>query len=131
MNKSTSFQKQRNKVLLAVSWFILVTVLLCIPGKKLPTIHWFGNLQLDKAVHMVLFFMLTMFICNTFYIYNRTQQYFWGIAFCCSLYGIGMEFIQENLIANRSFDVGDIVADVVGSFAFLIFLNLKPSFYNN
>lgn len=31
-------------------------------------------------------------------------------------YGIAMEFVQENFIPNRSFDVWDMVADGVGSF---------------
>jgi len=30
------------------------------------------------------------------------------------MYGIGMEFIQKYFIPNRSFDVGDILADATG-----------------
>ena len=30
------------------------------------------------------------------------------------VYGIAMEFVQQNFIPNRSFDVGDIIADGVG-----------------
>ena len=36
-------------------------------------------------------------------------------------YGIGMEFVQKYLVANRSFDIGDIIADGVGCVAGLIY----------
>jgi len=37
------------------------------------------------------------------------------------LYGIGMEFVQRYLVVNRSFDVGDIIADGVGALAGFLF----------
>lgn len=30
------------------------------------------------------------------------------------LYGVGMEFVQKYLVVNRSFDLGDIMADAAG-----------------
>ena len=30
------------------------------------------------------------------------------------LYGVMMEFVQQYLVSNRSFDIGDIVADGIG-----------------
>lgn len=36
-------------------------------------------------------------------------------------YGVAMEFVQLYFIAHRSFDVGDIIADAVGSAAGVIF----------
>ncbi len=30
------------------------------------------------------------------------------------LYGIMMEFVQQYLVSNRSFDIGDIIADGIG-----------------
>ena len=32
-------------------------------------------------------------------------------------YGIAMEYVQQNFIPNRSFDTGDILADIIGCFA--------------
>lgn len=121
--------KKISATLTAISWFAIVTFLLCIPGKKLPLIWWVGLFEVDKIVHIILFFILTMLICRAAFLINKTQQWFWGIAFICSLYGLGMEFVQENFIDNRSFDIGDIIADTVGSFSFLVFLNLKPQFF--
>lgn len=121
--------KKSTAVFIAISWFAFVTFLLCIPGKKLPLILWVGLFQVDKIVHIILFFILSMFICKATFLINKTQQWFWGIAFICSIYGVGMEFVQENFVENRAFDVWDIVADTIGSFSFLVYLNLKPQFF--
>ena len=43
------------------------------------------------------------------------------IAISWFAYGIGMEFVQKYLVANRSFDIGDIIADGVGCIAGLIY----------
>lgn len=123
------FTKKSTALFIAISWFAFVSFLLCIPGKKLPLIWWVGMFEVDKIIHIILFFILSMLFCKVAYSINKTQQWFWGIAFVCSLYGMGMEFVQENFIANRSFDVWDIVADTVGSFSFLVFLNIKPQFF--
>ena len=45
-----------------------------------------------------------------------------AIAFAALGYGIAIEFIQKNYIPNRSFDIGDIIADGTGSFLPLIFV---------
>lgn len=39
---------------------------------------------------------------------------FFLIASICLAYGIAMEFVQKYFIPNRSFDIGDILADTVG-----------------
>ena len=44
----------------------------------------------------------------------RLGTIFIGIGGVCLIYGIGMEFVQKYFVNNRSFDVGDIVADAVG-----------------
>ena len=46
------------------------------------------------------------------------------VAFYFFLYGIAMEFVQKYFIPNRSFDIGDIIADGVGSIMGLI-ISLK------
>ena len=39
----------------------------------------------------------------------------------CLLYGIAMEFVQEYLVINRSFDTVDIIADALGCAAGVIY----------
>ena len=44
-----------------------------------------------------------------------TKKIFIVIAILSLSYGIAMELIQDNFISNRSFDIGDIIADGVGA----------------
>lgn len=121
-------KKNSQALLLAILWFVMVTILLIIPGTKLPAIKWLGVLEMDKIIHFILFFILCLLFCRTAYSFNKTQNWFWLIAFACSVFGLTMEFVQENFVINRAFDIWDIVADFIGSFTFLVYLNLKPQF---
>jgi VanZ family protein len=107
------------KLLPAVAWLMLSFFLLTLPGKNLPSAGWMDHLQIDKIVHIFLFFVLVTF-------------FFWGIvstkpgihqkntllaiAVLALAYGIAMEFVQKYYIPNRSFDAWDVVADGIGSF---------------
>ena len=114
----------------AVGWFVFTTILLCVPGKKLPKISWIHLIpQYDKIIHICLFGILSFLCCK-----SSKLKFFWLIALLCSVYGIIMEFVQDNWIPNRSFDNWDIVADTVGSFvavAVLHFIYRKEKVANN
>jgi VanZ family protein len=100
---------------LAIAWFILTTILLCLPGSVLPKENWFDKIWLDKWVHIGLFSTMTVLLCWT--IRERKGKkimLFVRVAFYCLLYGIAMEFVQKYFIPNRSFDVKDMLADAVG-----------------
>lgn len=115
------------RLLPGILWFLLILYLLTIPGKELPQISWMDKLQVDKLVHISLFFMLSFL-------------FFWGIvstkpgthnrrlllviALLALSYGIALEFVQKYWIPNRSFDGWDILADGIGSF--LPLLLFKP-----
>ena len=45
------------------------------------------------------------------------QQLFVRLALCGCVYGIAMEFVQKYFVPNRSFEIGDIIADTIGSIA--------------
>lgn len=49
-------------------------------------------------------------------IYEKEQlkNIFVWVAIIWTIYGGGMEFVQRYFIPNRSFDIGDIIADAVG-----------------
>jgi VanZ family protein len=103
-------------LLFALAWFVLTTILLCLPGSALPKENWFEKIWLDKWIHIALFGMLAFSWCRAATTEQlRTIPLFVQIAFYCLLYGIVMEFVQKFFIPNRSFDVGDIFADGVGS----------------
>ena len=52
---------------------------------------------------------------------HRARKHFLTIAIIGIAYGIAMEFVQMYWVPNRSFDVGDILADAAGSLGGLWF----------
>ena len=58
---------------------------------------------------------------------ERSLKNFIVIATLCLAYGIVMEFVQKYCIPNRSFDIGDIVADAIGCVIGLCFSLRKYS----
>jgi VanZ family protein len=112
------------KFIPAIIWFLISLWLLTLPGEKIPHIDWFDTLQVDKLVHITLFFILCFLfmwaIKQT--VTNATNKIIWFtcIALFGILYGVAIEFIQRDYIPNRSFDIWDIAADTVGSIAAFI-----------
>jgi VanZ family protein len=96
-------------------WLLLVTILLCLPGGALPKKNWLDKILFDKLVHVFLFAMLNIiWLRLTIDFRGKRIRLIFITTGICLLYGIIMEIIQEYFIPNRSFDVGDIVADAVG-----------------
>ncbi|HUR64872.1 MAG TPA: VanZ family protein [Chitinophagaceae bacterium] len=117
-NNSLSF-------LLAVSWLLISTFLLTIPGTRFPKEDWLSKLWFDKWVHIGIFSLMVFLWCWFFYKSAIKKanliNYFLVTALCCFAYGTGMEFVQKYFVSNRSFDLGDIIADGVGCVAGLIY----------
>jgi len=106
----------------ALGWLVITTVLLCLPGSVLPKQSWFNKIWLDKWVHVGLFSIMVLLWCRAItFLKKKKPSYFIQISFYVLLYGIVMEFIQKYFIPNRSFDLGDIGADLIGSVLGLLF----------
>ena len=100
----------------AILWFITVTVLLCLPGTAFPHEKWYNKIWLDKWIHIFLFAILTILFCRAgSAVLGKKLRLLAYIAIGCFIYGVVMEFIQKYFIPFRSFDVGDIIADGIGS----------------
>jgi len=115
-------EKNELGILPALTWVIIVTVLLCIPGSALPKENWFGKIWLDKWVHIILFLIMVFLWCR--YLSRsagKNVRYFRQIAIYFFLYGIAMELVQKYFIPNRSFDLKDILADGAGCILGLFF----------
>ena len=113
------FTKHRPGYGPAIGWFILCTVLLCLPGSRFPKYNWLSQIQFDKWVHIGLFSILVLLICWGYWSRAHEKRSltkaFTLFAVTATLYGIGMEYVQDGFIPNRSFDVGDIWADAAGA----------------
>lgn len=118
LRKEFSLKKINPSFVPPLCWLIISTFLLTIPGNAFPKENWLDKIWLDKWVHIGLFaIMVTLWCWAMLKIYSvgtRLRTIFIWIGLASLIYGIGMEFVQKYFITNRSFDVGDIVADAVG-----------------
>jgi VanZ family protein len=108
-----------SKSFFAIAWIILIQVLLCIPGNVLPSGGVFNIPQLDKIVHVTLFGVAVFLWCYYFYLKGtaagKLKIIFFIVYLLVSANGIALEFVQRDFIANRSFDLMDIIADVLAA----------------
>lgn len=115
-----------SKFLPGIAWFVVVLVLICIPGKDLPEGEdWMGKLQVDKWVHAFLFGVLAFLFMRPFL--NAPvdaaikKNAFIKIAVATSIWGLATEFIQDFFVTARDYDLWDWGADTAGVFiAFVI-----------
>jgi VanZ family protein len=93
--------------------------LLTLPGSSVPSGWFFIHIpQFDKIVHIGMFGML----CILFHFPAFTSSlsgkqkttWYWLVSIAGIVYGVAMEFVQRDLVANRSFEGADILADMVG-----------------
>lgn len=101
-------------IFLGISLFLLT-----LPGSSVPSGWFFNHIpQFDKIVHIGMFGMLCLlFHYPAFQAPLSSQQklgWYWLISILGILYGVSMEFVQRDLVANRSFEGADILADMVG-----------------
>ena len=108
-----------------IAWLLISTFLLTIPGSAFPKENWLEKLWVDKWVHLGMFSIMVFLWCwATMKIPQAAAQRkktFIIIACVALVYGGAMEFVQHYLIPNRSFDIGDIIADAVGCAIGLLF----------
>jgi hypothetical protein len=117
--QTIGLKKKYLSLIAATIWFILSLILLTLPGSAIPKENWLDKIWADKWVHLILFGLLTIFWCRVLFLFNNKKEglvaNFIVIAVLFTVYGIGMELVQKYCISNRSFDIGDILADTTGS----------------
>ena len=102
----------------AAAWTVLIFVLLAMPGKDVPSIHFLNRIHFDKFVHFCLF---GGFVGLWTIPYasrkdrNTNTRIFWVVFLTACLFGYGMELFQRYLATDRDYEVGDIIADCTGA----------------
>lgn len=109
----------RSWLLLAIAWFIIATILFCLPGKALPSASWMSTLQVDKWVHVGIFFL--SFVLWRRALMIKTAKGKLLLALAAFAYGCLIEAMQHYFIPFRSFDLYDVVADTAGIIAAVIY----------
>lgn len=109
----------------AILWSAIIFVLLVIPGNDLPEEQGFFTIPyFDKLVHFLIFGIWVAITCHGINRakYNLNHKItFLSIAILGVVFGYGMELFQKFFTIDRSFDITDIWADALGSFAGLSF----------
>ncbi|MCC7301554.1 MAG: VanZ family protein [Bacteroidia bacterium] len=104
----------------ATLWASLIFVLCAIPGRDLPDADWMRLFRLDKWVHAGMFIILLLLATAEHH--RRTKHslsLMWAVA--GTLYGLGLELMQELVFTERSFDIFDSVADAAGAWMGWVF----------
>jgi VanZ family protein len=113
-------EKFFRKLVVPVAWTIFIQVLFCLPGSALPETDGFFKMpNFDKLVHVILIGVFVGLWC--FYFSRKAlasgqlKNIFFIIYLIAVFNGIIIEYIQSSYIPNRSFDQGDIIADVISA----------------
>ena len=118
-----------SKFIPAISWFVVVLVLICLPGDDIPSNNLLDLIYFDKWAHTGIFGLLALlFMLPVGLSPNSPKQklqYFIAIAIATSLWGLTTEFIQKYLVFGRSFDLFDWAADTVGALSSFIICRKK------
>ena len=102
---------------LAIAWLLIISVLFFLPGSALPKENPFGITFFDKCVHFG-FFALLLFLWRFYF--GPSLKYSYLLLLLAFCYGLGVEVVQHHFIPNRSFDWGDVAADMIGAVTGLV-----------
>lgn len=106
------------KFLPGIAWFFVVMVLICLPGKDMPTNNMLASLQIDKIVHCGIFGLMVILFIRPIAMSsldkNIKLKYYTGIAVSIAAWGLVTEFIQLYFVPGRDFDLFDFAADAAG-----------------
>lgn len=100
------------RLLIAIIYFIFICFLFVLPGSAFPSENWMSKIYFDKWVHIGIFFF---FMIIWGWALSLTKKGMWWLLAIAIIYGILVEVAQDTLVPNRSFDLGDWIADIGGS----------------
>lgn len=101
------------RIVFAFGWLVTVSVLFFLPGSTLPAHSWLQKIAFDKWVHAGIFILL--YLLWSWALNLRSIGPLVWLLLASAVYGLLVECIQERWIMNRSFDWGDVGADILGS----------------
>jgi len=106
-------QNKLIKIIPALLWSGIIFFLCFLPGSQLPKEDWLDKIYFDKIVHAILYLILFFLIIRI--AEKLTKPVLFIASILCITEGILIEFVQgSSLIQNRSFDMYDIVANIIG-----------------
>lgn len=118
-NNSSFTGVAAKKFIPGIAWFLLVLVLICLPGEDIPQIEELDFVNFDKLVHAGLFGGIVFFFAMAYNKAPITQKekvaIIFKLTFATVIWGITTEFIQKFFVPGRQFDLVDWLADSIGA----------------
>jgi VanZ family protein len=105
---------QSTRTTIVILYFLFISFLFCLPGSALPSNDWLDKIWFDKWVHIGLFGVL-LSLLNWAFNSSKIKQTIVYLLIVAAVYGLLVEVVQKNFIPNRSFDMSDWVADMIGA----------------
>lgn len=100
-------------------WIVVIAILSLIPGDEFP-MNTFFIPHFDKIVHVGMYFMSSLFLISPFEKLRIGNGYL--AAFIASLFlGALFEILQDTIAINRSGNIEDFIADLIGAALALVF----------
>ena len=106
---------RQQRYLVTIGYLVFISILFCLPGSALPKNEWLAKIYFDKWVHIGLFLVLAVLCIWALQLYKRKVLFV--LILILAGYGLLVETVQHYFIENRSFDIGDWIADIAGSVA--------------
>lgn len=97
-------------------FIIFAVLILWLSLDSNPPVPKWEFIAWDKAQHALAYGMLTLLAGGALAVLHKSPLRVWILAFTFSLsYGILLEFLQKYFSPTRQFEIGDMVADGIGS----------------
>ena len=115
----------RNLIIISFVWAIIILIISGVPGDSIPQSPLWKIPQFDKIVHFGLYFPLGFFLAAEFSLTKNKKINRYRIPLTLlivGIYGGLIEIGQDYLFVNRSADIWDFLADLLGgSLGMLLF----------
>jgi hypothetical protein len=107
------------KFIPGIIWFVIVMVIICLPGDDIPNEGWINIADFDKLIHACLFGGIVFLFCFPFKkaAIEKPQKLnlFIRIMLAAIVWGFTTELIQKYFIPGRQYDLMDWLADSTGA----------------
>jgi len=112
----------------AILWGLIILILMGMPGNDIPKMPWLEHLHFDKAVHFFLYAVFTILLIRSFkkqISFTFLQKYSVATALGIGIfYGAILEYLQGILFIDRTSDLHDLIANIIGSLGGLPLLKI-------
>ena len=126
--KITKHLSERNFLLLAIIWTVLITVASLVSSSAIPKVNLLWN---DKIVHFLFYFFFVVFWSFALHKNFYLKKYSFIIVVFAIVYGIIIEVLQSVLTKTREADLFDAFANSLGAIVgFVGFLIVKNKIFN-